>query len=351
MAITIIDTLEELPVFEAEEFVFDKNIPAYKMKYGRIEATVLALGGIVQSLKVDGIDVVCGYDDIDSYLNSDGYLGAIIGRYANRIRGGVIDVGGKKYELFINDKGANSLHGGKIGFDKRIWNGRIDGTSLVLELFSPDGDENYPSNLYVTVTYTLTPEVFAIKYEAVSDGDTPVCLTNHSYFNLDGFESGSVLSQRLTLNCDRYTLVDEKLIPVYRDTVEKTPFDFRSGKTIGEDIGSDDEQIRIGCGFDHNFFIDQNSPKACLDEKPLTLCAIAEGKVKMEVYTDMPCVQLYTGNFMGGEIPLKNGVEKKNYGGFCLETQIEPNSPENNEGILHKGEKYESTTAFRFLKK
>lgn len=350
MAITIYDTLEPHPDFEAKAFIFDKNIPAYNLKYGRIEATILSLGGIIQSLKVDGIDVVCGYDDVDSYLNSDGYLGALIGRYANRIRGGVIDVGGKKYDLFINDKGSNSLHGGKIGFDKRIWNGRIEGTSLILELFSPDGDENYPSNLYVTVTYTLTPEALAIKYEAVSDGDTPLCLTNHAYFNLDGFESGSVLSQRLTLNCDRYTLVDEKLIPVYRDEVDGTPFDFRGGKTIGEDIDADDEQIRLGGGFDHNFFINTDAPKGLFDNKSLTLCASAEGKVKMEVYTDMPCVQLYTGNFMGGDVPLKNGAPKKNNGGFCLETQIEPNSPENGEGILRKGEKYDSTTVFRFPK-
>lgn len=361
MAIDILDTFAPTPRFSAEEFIFDKNITAYRLSYGRIEAVVLSFGGILQSLKVDGVDVVCGYDDIDSYLNSDGYLGAIIGRYANRIRNGVINIGGKKYDLFINDKGSNSLHGGKIGFDKRIWNGRIEGTSLILSLFSPDGDENYPSNLYVCVSYTLTPEVLSIGYDAICDGDTPLCLTNHSYFNLDGFESGSVLDQKLTLNCNVYSAVDEKLIPVSREDVTNTPFDFRNGKTIGQDIKACDEQIILGGGFDHNFFIDRDAKKGYIDkidpftkdeytDKELTLCAIAEGKVKMEVYTDMPCVQLYTGNFMGGDIPLKNGVAKKNNGGFCLETQIEPNSPENNEGILKKGQRYDSLTVFRFPK-
>lgn len=331
------------------DFIFDKNITAYTLKSGRIEATVLSLGGILQSLKVDGVDVVCGYDDIYSYLHSDGYLGAIIGRYANRIRGGVINVGGKKYDLFINDKDSNSLHGGKIGFDKRIWNGRIDGDSLVLTLFSPDGDENYPSNLYVTVTYTVLPDALAIRYEAESDGDTPICLTNHAYFNLNGYDSGNVLDQKLTLNCDVYTAVDKNLIPVSRCSVEGTPFDFRNGKTIGEDIDADDEQITLGGGFDHNYFISETAPKELILGKELSLCARAEGKRTMEVYTDQPCVQLYTGNFMGGEIPLKGGVPKNDRGGFCLETQIEPNSPERGEGMLMIGEKYDRTTVFKFI--
>lgn len=305
-----------------------ETVHAFKLKDGANEATILSLGGIVQSLKIAGsdgnpVDVVLGYNDVASYEQNGGYLGALIGRVGNRIEKGHLVIDGEEYKLFCNDRG-NHLHGGKRGFDKKIWNyvfeGK-DGNILALSTISPDGEENYPGNVRVEVRYTFVNGELKIDYLAMSDKKTALSLTNHAYFNLDGEGSGHVLDTFLRIDADRITPTDETLIPHgdFKD-VTGTPFDFRKGMRIGEKIFDDeDDDLRYGDGYDINFVC--NKPAG-------TYAKIAEAEgarsgIVMEVYTDLPAVQLYTGNGLNQRG--KTGYYNRNYG-FCLETQCIPNA-------------------------
>ena len=325
-------------------------VDAYTLTHKNTSATILTLGGILQKLVIDGCDIVAGYDMVSGYLDSDGYLGALIGRYANRIRAGHFTMNGKDYQLAKNEKNRTHLHGGNIGFDKRIWNAQEkpveNGEALVLSYASPDGEENYPGTVKVQVTYTLDDDGLSIRYEAQSDKDTPFNMTNHSYFNIDGYDSGDVMGQCLQLHADRYSTVDAQMIPVGTRVVGGTPFDFNTAKPIGRDIGADDEQLKLGCGYDHNFFIRKDAPLS-YDGKTLYEAASVTGKThKITAYTDMPCIQIYTANFMGGDIPLKGNVPKLDRHAVCLETQFEPDGPNRGEAILRAGEAYDYTTLF-----
>lgn len=329
------------------------EVYAYTFGNDFISATVLNLGGIIHKLVVDGKDILCAYGSVADILNGSGYHGAIIGRYANRICAGEFTLGGKKYTLAKNENGVTHLHGGNEGFNKKIFNSTQisgkDGEQLVLSLFSPDGEEGYPGNLDVCVTYSIKDKDFSINYAAQSDKDTVLNMTNHAYFNLNGFDSGTVLGHTLTIHSDKISAVDSRLIPVSEMLVANTPFDFNIPKTVGRDISSDNEQLLIGSGYDHNYFI---RPDITIEYcgKMLAECAVLKGNsLQMSVYTDCPCVQLYTGNFMDCPIPFKNGVKQVPRNALCLETQYAPDSPNHGDSILKAYEKYDKTTLFRFI--
>jgi aldose 1-epimerase len=323
-----------------------------------VEARVTNYGGIVLSLRVpdrDGEldDVVLGFDSLDNYVAGHPYFGAIIGRYGNRIAGGRFTLDGETYELAQNN-GPNSLHGGEQGFDKVVWTAEPfeneTGQGLVLTYTSPDGEEGYPGTLQSRVTYTLTDQNELIfDYQATTDRATPVNLTQHTYFNLAGDGSGSILDHEMMLNASRFTPVDSTLIPTGElRSVEGTPFDFREPTPLGSRIEEDEQQIRIGGGYDHNYVIDRSAGDS------LTLAARVyeptSGRV-MEVLTTEPGVQLYTGNFLDGSLTGKNGAVYARRTGFCLETQHYPDSPNQPSfpsTILQPGEEYRSTTVYRF---
>ncbi|HOJ47560.1 MAG TPA: aldose epimerase family protein [Bacillota bacterium] len=333
----------------------NEDIICFTLENDSMKADILNYGGILRSLVVNGADVVCGFDDLEGYLADTGYHGAVIGRYANRIENGVFSLNGTEYHLNRNEKGVTHLHGGNKGFDKAVWKYRAsqfaDGSaSLALSHFSPDGDEGYPGNLQVEVVYTLSGKSLTIHYRAKSDRDTVVNLTNHSYFNLNGYDSGDIYSHVLKINADKYCTVDERLIPVREADVSGTPFDFRTPKPVGQDIFVKNRQLEICGGYDHNFILNkQNVDSIRTGRKVMHEAAVLSAeKNTMTVYTDMPCLQLYTANFMTGERPFKNGVKQEKHRALCLETQFAPNSPNNGEAILKKGVPYDRATVFVF---
>lgn len=328
------------------------EVYAYTFGNEKVSATVLNLGGIVHKLIVDGKDIVCAYANVNDILNGSGYHGAIIGRYANRIRSGKFTLNGKEYTLAKNERGVTHLHGGDTGFNHRIFSvAQIvekDCEKLVLSLHSPDGEEGYPGNLDVSVTYTIMDADFCIRYNAESDADTVLNMTNHAYFNLNGYDSGTVTKHTLQILSDRISEVDKDLIPIGEMPVAGTPFDFNIPKEIGKEIDADNEQIKLGGGYDHNFFIKSDKTTE-FGEATLTKCAVLTGdSLQMSVYTDCPCVQLYTGNVMDCPIPFKGNVKQVPRNALCLETQYAPDSPNHGEAILKAYKKYDKSTLFSF---
>ena len=318
-----------------------------------ITLKVTNYGGIITSLLVpdkDGNegDIVLGYDSLSGYLTKTPYFGAIVGRYGNRIAKGVFKIDGNEFRLPVND-GPNHLHGGIRGFDKVVWDAKefkTDSTvGLVLHYLSKDGEQGYPGNLDVTVTYTLNNNnELRFDYLATTDKPTPVNLTQHSYFNLAG--DGDIKGHELLIKASKYTVVDSTLIPTgeLRD-VKGTPFDFTTAKTIGKDLAATGGNPT---GFDHNFVLDTKG----LQEAAIKVTEPASGRV-MEVFTDQPGVQFYSGNFLDGTIKGKGGKVYNQYNGFCLETQHFPDSPNHPafpNTILRPGEKYQTTTIYRFSK-
>jgi aldose 1-epimerase len=322
-----------------------------------MQATITNYGGTVVSLLTPDRaghmdDVVLGFDRLEGYLQPEPFFGAIIGRYGNRIGHAMFKLGDKEYRLAKND-GDNTLHGGTQGFDKRVWTA-LDlskvGPALELKYTSKDGEEGFPGNLSVTVIYMLTEtNELWIEYSAATDRTTVLNLTNHSYFNLAGQGNGEILKHQITINADRFTPVDAGLIPTGElQKVEGTPFDLRQATEIGAHINDDDEQLKLGKGYDHNFVLNRRSGDA------LTLAArVTEpgsGRV-MEVLTSEPGVQFYTGNFLDGTLHGKGGKVYGRRYGLCLETQLFPDSP-NKPAFptteLKPGQKYTSTTVYRF---
>lgn len=322
-----------------------KDVYSYVLYNGKIALTLLSLGATVQSVKYDGRDIVLGYDTVAEYEKNDGYLGAVIGRYANRISGASFKIGKKKYNLSANE-GQNSLHGGNFGFDKVLWQeDESSENSITLKYFSPDGEEGYPSGLIVTVKYYIDDCVFGVRYTAVSNGDTPVNLTNHTYFNL--YEEGTIGEQFLTLYADKYTPVGKSMLPIGSVLpVKGTPMDFTLVKRIGRDIDSDDEQMVIGDGYDHNFIINGNGFRKFVE------VSSPKAGIKMTGYTDNDCVQFYTGNKLTTRKGKKDNLIARR-GGYCFETQGYPNAvnqPNFPSPILKKGEVYRTVTEFRLEK-
>ena len=321
-----------------------------------MQATITNLGGIIVTLTAPDregrfADVVLGFDDLESYKKPHPFFGALVGRYANRIADASFTLNDITYRL-VPSEGKNQLHGGTQGFDKKVWDSVIvpsqDGDSLALSYYSRDKEQGYPGNLDVTVLYTLTEDnALRIDYQARSDQDTVVNLTNHSYFNLAGHNSGTVLNQSLQLRASNFTAIGEGSLPTGEICpVEGTPLDFRTPMVIGERITSEDPQITLVAGYDHNYCIDAD---ARLPES----CAIAKDPVSgrvMKVLTDKPGVQLYTGNFLTG-VPGKDGAIYAKHAGFCLETQFYPDSvhqPSFPSPILRAGSVYAYTTVYAF---
>jgi len=328
----------------------------YTLAAGGLEVSITNYGGTITSIKAPDragnvADVVLGFDSVDGYLAAGFFPGATIGRYANRIGKCRFELNGVEYKLYQNN-GPNTLHGGLKGFDKVIWNAReIPGDEPALELtyLSKDGEENFPGNLSVTVRFTVTKAAeLRIDYSATTDKDTIVNLTNHSYFNLAGEGAGPIVDHVAQLNASRFTPVDGGLIPTGElRPVEGTPFDFRKPLPIGSRIGQVDEQLKLGGGYDHNFVIDgaHGTPRtAALVHDPKS------GRT-LEVVTTEPGVQLYTGNFLDGASIGKSGKPYNYRTGFCLETQKYPDSPNHPAfptATVRAGEKFASTTVFRF---
>ena len=320
-----------------------------------VEARVTNYGGILVSLTVpdrkgNTADVILGFDSLAGYLSNPGpFLGALIGRYANRIGGAHFTLNGVDYRLEKNN-GANTLHGGFHGFDKRVWTAReLPDGGLALTYLSKDGEGGYPGNAIVTATYHLTDaNELKIDYAATTDKDTVINLTNHTYFNLKGAGAGDILAHRVTLNAARYTPVDSGLIPTgeLRD-VSGTPFDFRKSTAIGARIGQSDEQLKLGGGYDHNWVLNKSGSApglAARVEEP------ESGRV-LEVYTTEPGVQFYTGNSLEGPIQGKGGKMYDRRSGLCLETQHFPDSPNHKDfpsTVLKAGQRFQSETIYRF---
>jgi len=323
-----------------------------------VEAAITNYGGAVVSLKVPDRngkfgDVVLGYDALDGYVNDKSYFGAIVGRYGNRIGHAQFSIDGKTYTLAKNN-GENSLHGGIKGFNKAVWAAKElpakNGQSLELTYLSKDGEEGFPGNLHVRVVYTLTDSnELKIEYSATTDKKTVVNLTNHTYFNLAGPGSGDILGHQLVIEADKFTPVDAALIPTgeLRD-VPGTPLDFGKATAIGARIDQDDEQLKLGHGYDHNFVLRRAAGA------PISLAArVMEpntGRV-LEVWTTEPGVQFYTGNFLDGTARGKGGLAYARRSAFCLETQHfpdSPNQPKFPSVVLNPGEKYSTTTTYKF---
>lgn len=314
-------------------------------------------GGIIVSLKVPDragkfADVVLGYGELGPYEKPDPYFGAIVGRYGNRIAKGQFTLNGEQYHLAVNN-GPNSLHGGKVGFDKRVWEAResgdANGQHLHLHYLSADGEEGYPGNLSVDVTYTLNDRnELRIDYSATTDKETVLNITNHSYFNLKGHGNGDILGHEIQINADRFTPVDETLIPTGElKAVAGTPFDFRRSGAIGSRIKADDQQLKYGRGYDHNFVLNGEAGTIRMAARVLEPTT---GRV-LEVSTDQPGVQFYTGNFLDGSDHGKDGKTYLYRTGFCLETQHFPDSPNHPNfpsTLLKPGQTFHSTTVFRF---
>lgn len=322
-----------------------------------VEVKAMTYGCIITSLKVPDrtgklADVVLGYDTLDGYLKDSPYFGAVVGRYGNRIAKGQFTLDGRTYKLATNN-GPNHLHGGSKGFDKVVWKGAwkngAQGAGVIFSRTSPDGEEGYPGNLQATVTYTLTDKnELVVEYRATTDRATPVNLTQHSYFNLAA-DDGDILGHQLTIDADRYTPVDDTLIPTGElASVAGTPFDFRKATAIGARINVANPQLKNGNGYDHNWVLSRTSGSGL--QHAVRVVEPKTGRT-LDIATTEPGVQFYTGNFLDGSITGKGGRVYKHRSGFCLETQHYPDSPNHPNfpsTILQPGQAYSSKTVFTF---
>lgn len=338
-----------------------KDIKLYTLDSGNgITMQVSNFGGRVISLWTpdkDGKyeDIVFGHDNIDKYLNYEGErcLGPVVGRYANRIAKGQFTIDGVKYQLPVNNNG-QTLHGGPDGFDMKIWNvDSISKNRIQLSYTSPDGEEGFPGTVNVKMIYTLTPEnEFKITYSATTDKPTHVNLSHHSFFNLKGAGNGTITDHLLTINASGITPVDSVLIPTGKITsVEGTPFDFRTPTTIGARIDADDQQLKNGLGYDHNWVVDRKTEKDV--EFIASLYDPTSGRV-MEVWSDQPGIQFYSGNFLDGKVIGKYGKAHNYREAVALETQKypdTPNQPQFPSTRLNPGEEYAQTCIYKFSTK
>jgi len=332
-----------------------ETIEIFTLKNAKgMEARIITWGGALVSLRVPDAhgqlgDVVLGYDDMDGYLKNTAYFGALIGRYGNRIGNARFSLDGHEYHLYAND-GKNSLHGGKRGFDKRVWT-VLNATdhSLELRYVSPDGEEGYPGTLTSTVRYTVAPDnSLHLNYTETTDKDTVQNLTNHTYWNLAGAGSGEIVDEDIQINADRFTPVDSGLIPTGElRSVAGTPLDFRKPMKIGARIDSNDEQIKLGKGYDHNFVLNRSGDGLVLAAR---VHDPKSGRV-MEVLTTQPGVQFYTSNMLKGPMKGKDGQVYNYRGALCLETHHfpdSPNKPNFPSTELKPGQTFHSETVYRF---
>ena len=333
-----------------------KKVSLYTLKNGFLTMQVTNYGGRVVSLWMPDFkgsydDIVLGYDNIDRYINNKGerYLGAVVGRCANRIGGGSFTLDGKKYELYKN-AGENTLHGGEFGVDRIVWDVKsVTDDAIVLHTILPDGMDGFPGNLDITMTYTLTPEnEFRVDYLATTDAPTVCNLSHHSFFNLKGEGNGSIFDHELSINGKLITVIDKNLVPTGRFiSVKDTPMNFMNSKAIGKDFNVYHPQMANGNGYDFNWVL--NKP---IGEMGFAASVLEpeSGRV-MEVFTDQPGMQFYSGNFFDGKTMGKYGKPLRTHESFALETQMFPDSP-NQENfpsvVLRPGEEYHHTCIYRF---
>ena len=304
----------------------------YILKSDVAEVRILNFGGIITDFIYRGRNIVCGFETLEDYLIDDSYQGALIGRFANRIAGAAFTLNNITYKIGANE-GNNSLHGGIVGFNRCLFSIKeAEENTLVLSRTSPDGEEGYPGNLSLEATYSLKENALTISYRATTDADTPVSLTNHSYFNLAGIGT-PVLEAKARILADRYTAVDAALVPTgERPLVAGTEYDLRTPRKIGEKKG----------GFDTNFVLTKKSD----DHVPELAAVVEDAGLSLSIFTTQPSIQFYTGCVLEGEPAFRGGVKKALYTAFCLETQEEPNAPNHGDAILRAGETYSHTTVY-----
>jgi len=335
-----------------------EKVDSYKLTNQKgMEVNIITYGGIISSLKVPNKagkseEVVIGFNSLDQYMKANPYFGALIGRYGNRIAKGKFTLDGKEYSLAINNE-PNALHGGPEGFHRVVWTAEEakggDSASLKLKYVSKDMEEGYPGNLTVFVTYTLhNDNSLDVLYEATTDKKTVVNLTQHSYFNLSSDFSKPILNHEITIDADKLVPVAATLIPTGKLTdVTNTPFDFRKPKAIGAAIEAKDEQLKNGLGYDHCWVLN-NQGKG--ERFAASAYEATSGRL-LEVYTDQPGIQFYSGNFLDGTLPMRNGGTYARRTGFCLETQHYPDSPNQKDfptTVLNPDENYKTKTTFKF---
>ena len=324
-----------------------------RLDNGTLSCELITFGAAVRALTVPDrtgtpVDVVLGYDRAEDYAVQEGYLGAVAGRYANRIAEGRFSLSGEEFTLAKND-GDNHLHGGVVGFSHRVWQvAELERDRVTLTLESPHGEEGYPGTLWARVTYRLEGRALSVRFRAVTDRDTVCNLTNHSYFNLSGHDSGPVLDQEITLFASGYTPTDEGSIPYGTVApVEGTPMDLRASTPIGRHMDENFLQLVQAKGYDHNFALDRTGAGL----SPAARVFSAQTGITMEVSTTLPGIQFYTGNYLNEGRRGKGGCAYGPRHGFCLETQFFPNSPNCPafpSPLLRPGETYDHETVFSF---
>lgn len=331
---------------EAVSLFTIKNSKNAFVKITNYGATIVSI--VVPDKNDNFADVVLGYDDVLSYQKYNSCHGAMVGRHCNRIKDAKFSLNGIEYNLKAND-GKNNLHSGGDGFDKKVWDFEIKGDKLVLSYFSEDGESGFPGNLSAEVSYSFSDEnELIIEYKAVSDKDTIVNFTNHSYFNLSGHNSGTILNNRLKINADKITEVDDGCVPTGSlISVSGTPFDFKEFHVIGERIDEDNVSLKYGNGYNHHWVISGEGLRFVAE------LADDAGERAMEVYSDMPGVQVYTANYLDGNDVGKGGARYNKREGICLETQFPPNAincPDFPSPVLKAGEEFKSTTIYKYKK-
>lgn len=329
-----------------------EKVELLRLKAGRLSCAILTFGATLQSLTApdqngDPVDVVLGYDTLEEYMGQDAYLGAVVGRFANRIAKGRFTLNGKEYALAVNN-GPNHLHGGITGFSYRVWTvEELTENKAVLTLDSPDGEEGYPGHMSVRVTYTLTGEGLELHYEAESDKDTPVNLTNHAYFNLSGQGAGDVGGHLATIFAAKYIPTDDTSIPLGQSAdVAGTPMDFMTPTPLGARVDDNFDQLVLARGYDHSYVVDGDMGVL----RPAAEVVSPQTGIKLTAKTTLPGVQLYTANYLSDR-PGKGGTRYAPRHAFCLETQFFPDSPNQPafpSAILKAGEKFDHTTCFLF---
>ena len=320
-----------------------ENVYIYRLTDGTATAEIMEYGAAIVSLCPFGdVDVVGGFDTLEAYTQDTSNQGAIVGRVANRIENACFEIGGKTYQLADNDNG-NCLHGG-VGFQHRLWK-VVDYTenSITLSYLSPDGEDGFPANLQIDVSYTLKDAAIIISYTATPDGKSPIALTNHAFFNLDGFV-GDIKEHTVQIWADSYSEVNDKLIPTgNHPNVIGTPLDLRLPKKVGEDFSPTFD------GYDHNMILFPKFHKEFNNKKIGLAARVENQKMIMQVYTDQPGLQFYTGNFLGNGPDFKGNTPQIRQGALCLEAQTEPNCINHGEGIYEKGQVYKQLTVYEFI--
>lgn len=333
------------------------DVHRYTFDNGTIKMCILDWGCVIQKLIFDGVDVECGFDRMEEYAECRDYYGATVGRYANRIANGKLNINGVEYTLPINDFDTNCNHGGPEAFNRRIWEAkelRFDDGREGIEFYrtSPDGENGFPGNLSVKVSFILDADKLVVRYEADTDADTAVNMTNHSYFNINGFDSGVILEHRLKVNADRVTEFDAvRRVTGVRYDIKGTDFDLSDDPKIGERIDSEHPFMKLTGGYGHNYILSENAPVTEYKGRELfEHCVYSCSERSMTIYSDKPCLQVYTANLIGGHANFKNNTPVIRRSAVALEPQFEPDSANSGRYILHPGEHYDYMTVYKFAK-